>query len=271
MPIISVDHDQQDIHYRDTGGGGVPLVLIHGFPFNSESWSPQIAGLSDRRLIVPDLRGFGETPLSAHPYTLARLADDVAEILDALSVRRAVVGGLSMGGYVTFEFWRRHRDRVAGLLLADTRPQADSDEARLNRARLATAAREEGTAAVTGELLPKLLAPVTRQRHPEIEERLRKMMNAAPSEAVAVALMAMAARDDSVPILATIDAPTLVIVGSEDAIVPPADTREWAARIPDARLDVIAGAGHVSNLERPDTFNQMVADFLDGLEAGATA
>lgn len=271
MPVISVDEGRQDIHYHDSGGGGVPLVLIHGFPFNADSWRPQREALADRRLIVPDLRGFGDTPLSARPYTLVRLADDLVELLDALSIPRAAVGGLSMGGYITFEVWRRHPDRVAALVLADTQPDPDSDEARLNRARLASVAREEGSAAVAAGLLPRLLAPATRQRRPELERDLREMMEAAPAEAVAAALMAMAARDDSVPVLASIDVPTLVIVGSEDAITPPAETQEWVVRIPTAQLSVIAGAAHVSNLERPETFNALLDEFLDGLSAGAAS
>jgi pimeloyl-ACP methyl ester carboxylesterase len=270
MPTIQVDDGQVSLHYHDAGTGDPNVVLIHGFPFNSGQWRPQLESLAERcRVIVPDLRGFGDSPLSPVPYTVIRLADDIAELMAALGIGRAVVCGLSMGGYVAFEMFRRHRECLAGLVLADTRPQPDSDAGRLNRARLAGIARSEGSGPVVEELLPMLVAPVTRQRRPEVVEQLREMMMAARPQAIADALMAMAARDDSVPLLAEIDAPAMVIVGSDDAIADAADTREWAVRIPDAGLAVIAGAGHVSNLEQPETFDAILFDFLDSLPGAA--
>lgn len=266
MPTIQVDDGQMSLHYHDAGTGDPTVVLIHGFPFNSGQWRPQLESLAGRcRVIVPDLRGFGDSAPSPVPYTIIRLADDLDDLMAALGIGRAVICGLSMGGYVAFEMFRRHRERVAALVLADTRPQPDSDEGRLNRARLAGIARSDGSGPVVEELLPKLVAPVTRQQRPEVVEQLREMMMAAQPLAIADALMAMAARDDSVPLLAEIDVPALVIVGSDDAIANAADTREWAVRIPGAGLAVIAGAGHVSNLERPEAFDEILFSFLDSL------
>jgi pimeloyl-ACP methyl ester carboxylesterase len=263
MPELRVANGTLTLAYRDTGGGGNVVVLLHGFPFNSELWLPQIEELGKRvRIIAPDFRGFGGSDPSPAPYSLARLADDAAELLEALDVPRAVVGGLSMGGYVAFEFYRRHRSKVAALLLADTRPDPDSVEARANRARMAELALTRGSAAVTAELLPKLLTPDTRARRPEAERALRRMMDAAAPEATAAALRAMAERTDSRPLLPDISVPVLVAGGTEDALTPPTEMRDWAHRIPNAQVEFIDGAGHVPNLERPDAFNALLLDLL---------
>ncbi len=271
MPTITVDQDRVDLHYHDAGTGPPTVVLVHGFPFNSWQWRPQMETLTERcRLIVPNLRGFGSSSLSPEPYTIARLADDIAELLLTLRVRRAVICGLSMGGYIAFEFFRRHRESVVALALVDTRPQPDSDEGKLNRAGMAELARNAGSDAVANVLLPKLVASATRQRQPELVDKLREMMESAPPQAIVDALIAMASRDDSVPLLREIDVPTLVLVGSEDAIALPADTREWAANITGSHLAVIAGAGHVSNMEQPDAFDALLLGFLDSLPRGGS-
>ncbi len=184
MPRLRIADGSLEIHYRESGSEPVPLVLIHGFPFSSEMWRPQIDRLADAyRVIAPDLRGFGASRPSPQPYSLARLADDVVELLDALDLDRAAIGALSLGDYVALELFRRHRARVAALVLADTRPQPDTAEARANRARLAELARREGSAAVTDELLPKLLAPTTRTARPELESELRDMSESAAPDA----------------------------------------------------------------------------------------
>ena len=175
-----------------------------------------------------------------------------------------------MGGYIAFEFFRRHRECVAALALADTRPQPDSAEGKLNRGGMAELATNAGSDAVANVLLPKLVAPATRKRQPALVDKLREMMESASPRAIVDALMAMASRDDSVPLLREIDVPTLVLVGSEDAIALPADTREWAANIAGSDLAVIAGAGHVSNLEQPDAFDALLLGFLDSLPGGGS-
>jgi pimeloyl-ACP methyl ester carboxylesterase len=263
MPLQEIEAGGMRLNYQDVGAGPTTVVLLHGFPFNSDLWRPQIPALAERhRVIAPDLRGFGASQLSAEPYTIARLADDVAELLDALGLGRAVIGGLSMGGYVAFEFFQRHRRRAAALVFADTRPDPDSPEAQADRARMAELARSRGSRAVVDELLPKLLSPWTRAQKPEVERVLREMMGAANPEAIAAALMAMAARADSRPLLPQIQVPTLVVGGTQDSLTPAEQLLEWGRQIPGARVELIEAAGHVSNLERPEAFNALLLDFL---------
>ena len=270
MPTVTVEKGAT-LHYRDVGSGDPPVVLLHGFPFSSALWDPQLVALSnDYRIISPDLRGFGRSPASAQPYSIAQLADDTASLLDQLGLERAVIAGLSMGGYVAFEFFRRHPHRVTALILADTRPDPDSREARDGRAKMAQSARDAGSAAVTQQLMPKLLASGTSANKPQVAEELRKMMETQDPEAIAAALMAMAERADSRPLLRTIDVPVLVLGGSEDAITPATDTREWANAIAGARVEFIEQAGHVSNLEQPEAFNKLLLDFLSALPGETT-
>ncbi len=265
MPTLKIDDGQLEISYRDLGSGPDVVVLLHGFPFTSEMWSPQLDALADRyRVIAPDFRGFGGSQPSPRRYTMARLADDISELLAGLGVERAVIGGLSMGGYVAFEFYRRHARRVGGLVLADTRPDPDSAEARANRSRMATLVRDEGVPTLVEQLIPKLLSPDTRARRPEVERRLRAMMGSATPAAVADALEAMAGRGDSRPLLARISVPTLVITGADDQLTPPEESRDWCGHVSGATFELIEGAGHVSNLEQPQTFSARLLSFLDG-------
>ncbi len=261
MPSIRVG--EIELSYRDEGDGP-PVVLLHGFPFSSRLWAPQIEGLrSGHRVIAPDLRGFGRSPVVPGPYRMETLADDVAGLMDALGLARAAVAGLSMGGYVAFELYRRHPGRVARLMLADTRAEPDDEEGRARRARMAERARAEGTGAIVDGMIPKLVAPATLEERPEIVRELRAIMEEVDPEAVAAALEGMAERADSRPLLAEISVPVLVIVGAEDAITPPAVARAMVEAIPDARLEVVASAGHVSNLERPEAFNAAILDVLE--------
>jgi 3-oxoadipate enol-lactonase len=262
MPSLLVDCDTVELHYRDAGKGSRTVVLLHGFPFNSGLWEPQIRELSRAyRVIAPDLRGFGDTDLPG-PYSIDRLADDVAELLSALDLERVVLGGLSMGGYVAFAFYKRHAERLSGLILSDTRPDADSEATRANRARVAALARQAGSTAVAEELLPGLLSAGTRNHKPEVVGALSAMMSSSKPEAIAAASAAMADRDDSRSLLASIQLPVLVTVGMEDSLTPPAQTEEWAANIPNARLALMEGAGHVANLERPEDYNALIMGFL---------
>lgn len=262
MPSIHLDDGSLDLHYRDAGEGRIALVLLHGFPFTSELWQPQLRELSRRyRVIAPDLRGFGQTGLPG-PYSINRLADDVDEMLSALHSERVVLCGLSMGGYVAFAFARRHGRRLAGLILSDTRPDADSEQTKKKRARMAELARQAGSQAVAEEMLPSLLSPTTIAERSEIAASLRAMISSSRPEAITCALSAMADRDDSRSLLPTIDVPVLVTGGTEDSITPSVEMMEWATEIPAARSAFIDGAGHVANLERPSAFNDLVAQFL---------
>jgi pimeloyl-ACP methyl ester carboxylesterase len=253
-----------DVGY-DEVGGGVPVVFLHGFPHNRTLWAPQTAALAERaRCIAPDLRGFGETR-AAPPYSVDQYADDVAALLDALRIDRAVIAGLSMGGYVAFAFWRRHRRRVRALVLADTRAGADSDEARAKRRELATLARQRGSAAVAEAQIVGMVGKTTREERPEVVDMVRRMLESAPVRGIVGALEAMMARPDSSLTLTTIDVPTLVLVGDEDVLTPAKEAQAMHEAIAGSRLEVLAGAGHVSNVEQPEEFNRVLGEFVEEL------
>lgn len=248
--------------YTDTGVGR-PIVLIHGYPFNRSLWNEQVEALSNSyRIIVPDLRGFGESDSSPGPATMNRMAQDVAQLLDHLEVTRAVIGGLSMGGYVALAFYKQFPSRVRGLILADTRAQADTDEAKQTRAQQAEKALSEGMAGIADAMLPKLLTPETVSKRPEIVKRVRDMMLKTKPEGAAAALLGMAEREDQTELLPKITSKTLIIVGAEDALTPVADSEKMHRAIAGSRLVVLESAGHVSNLERTGQFNETLMDFL---------
>jgi 3-oxoadipate enol-lactonase len=252
---------ETEIGYDDVGTG-LPVLFIHGFPHNRTLWTAQLSALVDRcRCIAVDLRGFGESTI-APPYSMDGYADDVANLLDLLGVSQAVVAGLSMGGYVAFALWRRHRTRVRGLILADTRAGADGAEAREKRTQMIALARTKGSAAVADAMITGMVGKTTRGRHPEIVDAVHAMLESARVEGIVGALEAMRERPDSTPTLATIDVPTLVVVGEEDVLTPVSDSRAMHAAIAGSRLEVLAGAGHVSNIERPAAFNHVTSEFL---------
>ena len=249
----------------DDVGAGTPVVFLHGFPLDRRMWAEQLDALAgDARCIAPDLRGFGETG-AAPPYGMDQYADDVVALLDALAVERAVVAGLSMGGYVAFALWRRHPHRVRALVLADTRAGADTDEVRERRRRLAALARERGSRAVADAQIEGLVGRSTRRERPEVEQLLYAMLVAVPVPGIVGALQAMMDRPDSTPTLPTITVPTLVVVGDEDPLIRVAEARAMQAAIPGSELAVIPGAGHVSNVERPAEFNRVLRAFLAAL------
>jgi 3-oxoadipate enol-lactonase len=252
----------------DDAGRGAPFVLLHGFPFNRSMWREQARALVETcRVIAPDLRGQGDTPLgeTTGAATMEEMAADVAALLDELNVNRAVVGGLSMGGYVALAFRRAFPERVGALVLADTRSQADTEDARRTREETARRALSEGMEPVTSAMLPKLLSEETRLRRPETVERVRQMLLAAKPEGAAAALRGMALRRDQTDLLREIEAPTLIVVGREDVVTPPADAEAMRDKIEGSRLVRIEGAGHLSNVERPEEFNLALVDFLRGL------
>ena len=253
-----------DIGYDDVGTG-MPVLFVHGFPHDRTLWAPQLGALVQHsRCIAPDLRGFGESgPWDAGAEaSMDAYADDLAALLDALGVGRAVVAGLSMGGYVAFALWRRHRARVRALVLCDTRPGPDDEAVRERRRALVALARTRGSGAVADAMMPGMVGKSSRARCPDLVEDVRTMLARAPADGVARALEAMMARPDSTGLLASIDVPTLVVVGEEDVLTPPAEARAMHAAIAGSTLAVIEGAGHVSNLERPAAFNYLAGEFL---------
>jgi pimeloyl-ACP methyl ester carboxylesterase len=246
----------------DDGGSGTPCLFIHGFPHDRSQWAPQLQGLTvNVRCLAPDLRGFGETTVSP-PYSMDRYADDMAALLDVLHVERAVIAGLSMGGYVAFAFWRRHPHRVRALALCNTKAGADSEEAREKRRGQMAVAREHGSGAIADAMLTGMVGKTTREKRPEITNAVHRMISSAPVEGIVGALQAMMDRPDSNPTLPTINVPTLVVTGDEDTIIPVEESRAMHAAIRGSALEVISGAGHLSNLERPAAFNHVFSEFL---------
>jgi 3-oxoadipate enol-lactonase len=251
-----------NLAYTDLGAGP-PVVLIHGYPFNRSLWTEQAELLRSRyRVVAPDLRGFGESDSSEGTSTMSRMADDVASLMDALEIERAVIGGLSMGGYVALAFARMFPARVRALVLADTRAQADTEEGKQTRSQQAEKALSEGMAGIADAMLPKLLTPDTVSKRPELVKRVRDMMLKTKPEGAAAALLGMAERDDQTEFISSIQAPALIIVGREDAITPVADSENMHSRIEGSRLVVIENAGHVSNLEQTEQFNDALLGFL---------
>ncbi len=249
--------------YDESGReNGLPVIFLHGFPHHRGLWAPQLASLSSvARCIALDLRGFGESSV-APPYTMDQYADDVAAFMDALGIDRAVICGLSMGGYVAFSMWRRHRARIHSLVLADTRASADSEEGREKRRAMAQLARERGTIAVADATIAGMVGKHTRETSPQIVDLVYRILAKAPVAGVVGALDAMRERADSTPTLATIDVLTLIVVGEEDVLTPVSDAETMHRAIYGSRLRVLARAGHVSNLERPAAFNQVLSEFL---------
>jgi len=246
------------------GGDGPPLLLVHGFPLDHTMWAGQLAELARQaRVLAPDLRGFGHSEAEGEIVRMEQYADDLAAMLDARGIREPVVFcGLSMGGYIAWPFFRRHRPRLRGLILCDTRAAADTEMAA--RARLANAQRvlAEGVGFLAEAMLEKLFTAETVERRPELVEATRRVIVAASPQGVAAALRGMAARPDASAWLPEIDLPTLVICGREDAITSVEEMRGMAARLPQARFVEIAGAGHMSPLEQPQRVNEAIAEFL---------
>jgi 3-oxoadipate enol-lactonase len=258
------------IGYDDLGQG-TPVVFLHAFPLDRTMWAPQTSALADQwRCLAIDVRGFGESTAEG-PFTVDRYADDVAAVLEAAGVGRAVIVGLSMGGYVAFAFWRSHPQRVRAFVLADTRAGADAPDTRERRRELMALARTSGAAAVADRQIVGLLGKTTRERRPDLAAGVRAIAANASVEGIVGALEALVARPDSTPTLSTVSVPTLVIVGEEDVITPMKEARVMQAAIPGSRLEVLAHAGHLSSVERPAAFNAVLSEFLNAHESGDSA
>ncbi|TDC65918.1 alpha/beta fold hydrolase [Actinomadura sp. GC306] len=254
------------LYARDVGSG-TPLVLLHAFPLSSAMWLAQREGLASRfRVITPDLRGFGGSVLGDGEPSIDAMADDVARMFRTLGVRRAVVGGLSMGGYVAMALCRRHPDLVLGLVLAATRATADTDPVREFRLRQAERLERDGTTDVlVDEVLPGLIGPTTLQRRALVYGRVRGLVQATPPLAAAWAQRAMAGRAEAFDTLRNLRAPALVMIGDEDALATEDEARAMSEALPNAELLVIPRAGHLCAVEQPDLFNQAVAEFAAAL------
>jgi 3-oxoadipate enol-lactonase len=247
-------------------GAGDPVIFIHGFPFNSDQWSPQLAAVPEGwRFIAPDLRGFGESPLSGDSLGMDTFADDIVALMDEQQIEQAVICGLSMGGYIAFSLADRFPDRVRALILVATRANADTEPARRARHEVAAHVRAEGMAPVVNSMLPKLVSAHTQLKQPEVVEKVRAMMESTPPEAAALALEGMAARKDYTPELDKIGVSTIVIRGEQDEIISAGDMERIARSVRGARHEMVALTAHLPNLEAPDVFNTILGNFLKQL------
>lgn len=254
-----------DLAYDDQGAG-LPVVLLHGFPFSRRMWRPQVDALPKAcRLITPDLRGFGES--SGTPSSLDELADDVHGLIEHLGLSSFVLGGFSMGGYVLFRYLATHADRPAALLLLDTRADPDTPDGRARRYAGIERIKRDGPHGFLEDFLNVVLSADSLENRPMVVGEVRRLMAATRPESLIGGLAAIAERPDSVPLLAQVTVPTLIVVGDADKATPPDASEKMQALIPGSELVLISGAGHLTNLEQPAQVNATVLAFLEGLQA----
>jgi pimeloyl-ACP methyl ester carboxylesterase len=250
---------------REAGDAkGLPVVLLHAFPMSSAMWEPQFGALKSFRVLAPDLRGFGSSPLSA-PWFIEHAVDDVFETLSSLSIEKAALVGLSMGGYVALRAAEKYPSRVKALVLCDTRAEADANENKIKRAAAVDFIRAHGVGPFVEPFLKDSLAQATLTGKPKVVEFLRGIAVKSSPEAVMAALAALAARGDAAAGLSSIKVPTAVLVGTQDKITPLPLSEAMRSRIPGAELHLIADAGHFSNAENPAAFNDRLVSFLKRL------
>lgn len=254
------------LHTARGDGGGDPIVLLHAFPLNGSMWEPQAEALEDsRRIILPDYPGFGrasDEPVPAVP-DIEYYAEALHGLLDRLGLERVVLGGISMGGYIAFAALRNFPERISALVLADTNAAPDTEEARQSRNQTAERVAAEGVEILPDLMMERLLSESTREKSPQVVERVRQMMLESSPDGVVAALGALRERPDSTPQLAKIEVPTLLIGGEEDALSPPQAMAGMASDIPESRHVVLSEAGHLSSLESPEKFSAAVSGFLE--------
>ena len=265
MPQIT--SGDADIFY-EVLGSGPPVVLLHPFPANHTLWKPAAQALITRyRVILPDLRGHGESGVGDGPATMEKHTADIARVLDHEEVRRAAFVGVSIGGYVLFEFWRKYRARVDALVLCNTKAQADTPEARAVRLQAATFVLERGTELFFGSMIPKLMGKSTCDTRPDLVEGALRMMRTMSPEDVAMVQRGMAERQDSVETLKTINVPTMLVTGDEDILTGVGEAELMRQNISGSEIKLIAKAGHYSPWEQPEEVGKLLRKFLDGLNA----
>jgi pimeloyl-ACP methyl ester carboxylesterase len=247
-------------------GRGPAAVLLHPFPAHHELWLPAAQPLLTRyRLILPDLRGHGESSVGEGPATMEKHANDVLRICEIEGVGRAAFAGVSIGGYILFEFWRRYRDRVSALALCNTRPQEETWEGRAARLKSAADVLERGTEPFIETMLAKVFGKSTFNNRPDLVDRARRMMQKMTPTSVNLVQRGMAERPDSVATLKTMNVPTLIIGGDEDLASPLADAEVMRRNIPGSELKVIPRAGHYAIFEQPHAVGSLLRQFLDGV------
>jgi len=255
--------DDAEIFY-EIRGCGPPVVLLHPFPCHHEFWNPVAGALdSSYRLILPDLRGHGDSEIGEGPALMQKHASDIARVLDAAGVGKAAFVGCSIGGYILFEFWRCFRARVTSLALCDTRPQADTAEGRANRLKAAAAVLEQGTEPFIESMIPKLMGRTTVATRPDLVDGAHAMMRKMSAEDISLVLRGMAERPDSVADLKSINVPTLIVIGEEDVLSTVADGELMQQNIAGSQLKVVPKAGHYAPWEQPEAVGTVLRQFLD--------
>lgn len=249
----------------DVQGDGVAMLFVHGFPLDRTMWRHLIATLTGWRRIAPDLRGLGLSDVPDDGYTMAEYADDLAALMDVLKVEQAVVCGLSMGGYVAFELLKRHPHRVSGLVLANTRAEGDTPDAKKNRDRMIADVEKGGAAAIVDQLVPKLFAPSSLAAMPQVVDHVRTMIAGSPPKGIIGALRAMRDRPDQTAFLKEINVPTLVIAGREDQLISPERSQALAEAIAGAQYTLIPEAGHLTPMEQPIATSRVIGEFLEAI------
>jgi 3-oxoadipate enol-lactonase len=266
MQHVAVSNGMLNVYAQ---GKGTPLLFVHGFPLNNAMWHLQTEPFSKKnRVIVPDLRGFGESTVTTGTVTMEEMADDLHGVLHGVWVDKPVVFcGLSMGGYVAWQFFRKYRSQLRALILCDTRATADTPEGAAGRHKLAEEVLASGGQAAYDAVLPKLMSPKTMERWPDLVANVQSMVLRNKPAGIAAALRGMAERPDCTDLLPQIDVPTLLICGQDDTLTPPAEMQKMAAAIPQSQFVQIPNAGHLSPLENPDAVNGAINRFLTSLDS----
>lgn len=253
-----------ELFYMDLGdSNALPVVLIHGFPLSHEMWQAQIEPLKEKfHVIAYDVRGHGRSGLGDGQYNLEFFVDDLIGLLDHLKITKVVLCGLSMGGYIALRAIERNPERVLGLILCDTQSKADSNEAKLKRARSIKAVKTNGVKSYAETFTKALLAPQTLATKPDIVHRIKQIIESNSTIGICGTLLALASRTDTTEALPKIEVPTLILVGEHDAVTPPSASQEIHDRIPDSEIHIIPNAAHMSNVENYQEFNKHVLNFL---------
>lgn len=242
---------------------GLPVIFLHGFPFSQEMWQGQLEAIPPEfRAIAYDLRGLGRSERGDGQYTIEGHVDDLIALMDRLSIPGAILVGLSMGGYIALRALERNPERILGAVLCDTRSEADTDEVKLRRAAQIKDVKTRGSDSFAEGFLSAIFSEDTFSKNPEAVAKIRDIIGKTPPLSIAGTLLALAARSDTTRSLGKIKVPTLILVGEKDGVTPPETARAMQAKIPGSRLEILPGAGHMSNLENPELFNRLLLDFL---------
>jgi 3-oxoadipate enol-lactonase len=254
-----------NLHYVLSGNAaGLPVVFVHGFPFSLEMWRGQIDAVAAQgfRTLAYDIRGHGMSDVGDGQYTVESHVDDLCALLDHVKIAKAVIAGLSMGGYITLRALEREPGRFVAAVLCDTRSEADTDEGRVRRAASVRAVKKNGSTAYAAEYVKNVFTKESFSKNPAAIESIRQIIARTPPLSIAGTLIALAARTDTTASLGSISVPTLILVGEQDTVTPPSCSQSMQAKIPRAELHIVPGAAHMSNLENPAYFNEKLVTFL---------